>query len=116
MFAPALVVCAAFFIHAPVPKPVPLTPQDKAGVRSGIYNVPLYEFDDFPLGLDFGLFIPKKIEAAYGKNADEVEALLLAIADGAAPNDSIKAIGYLRELRLGSGAGLVCAQSFNSET
>ena len=116
MFALSLVVCAAFVTHAPVPKPDKLSAQDKAEVRWGIYDVPLYEFHNSLPDLDSGLLIPKKIEAAYGKNADEVEALLLAIADGAAPDDSIKAIGYLRELRMGTGSGLVCVQVFKRES
>ena len=116
MFATSVMVCAVLSVHAPVPKPVPLTPEDKVAVRSGIYDVPMYEFYTSPPDLDSGLLIPKKIEAAYAKNADQVEALLLVIAEGAAPDDSIKAIAYLRELRLGTGSGLVCVHVFKAET
>ena len=77
---------------------------DAAAVRAAVYG-------EFPkTGLQPGdvaprLAVPQVVTAAYLKNPSATLSLLSAIATGAAPQDSILAVGYFLELAVGAGSG-----------
>jgi hypothetical protein len=112
-----LVTLLAGALAAPVPnmKTEPLTADDCAALRAGVYDGELAT--ESP-NRDFNsvMVLPKAVAAVYRKNPTEARALLVKIADGGNPADSVKAVCYALDLRDGGGAGVPCALLFKTET
>ena len=110
------VTLLAVILNVPVPimKSKPLTTDDVATVRAAVYNDELATASSDG-GLGAIVVVPKDVIAVYTKNPAETLALLLKIAEGGNPSDSVKAACYSLDLRDGPGAGVPCALMFKSE-
>ena len=102
---------------APVPvmKPEKLSPEERAAVRTQVYDGEFATESPNRDGTSV-VVVPKGVRAAYRKNAAETESLLLQIAEGGNPADSIKGVSYLLELRDGPGAGVPCVLVFKYQS
>ena len=105
-------------MNAPVPDAKQLTPsaltvEEQACARKAIYEGSLISVSpkrDF----DSVLQIPEVLTAMYKKNPAAVRDLLIRIADGGSPHDSIRAVSYLIEMADGPGSGELVASLFSA--
>lgn len=112
---PVLAVVLAMAAPVPASKPQPLTTEEKATVRNAIYGQnPSTESPN----RDFRsqLVIPKAVSELYKQKPDGVLELLVTIADGASPSDSLLAVSTAIELIDGPGGGVACVLIYKYDT
>jgi hypothetical protein len=99
----AISVAVLMMQTAPVTQ---LAPADEAAVRQAVYGK--HPSTAVPRGgLGEILLVPDELVDVYRRHPAETLKLLIMIAEGAAPADSILAVGYAMELAGGPGRGAV---------
>ena len=96
----------------------PLSAEEVAAVRNAVYDGKLqtYSPDRDLLSPKRLLHLPKGLAELYKKNPDQVLDLLIRIADGGNPADSIRAICYAYELKVGPGHGAAWSHDMEYKT
>ena len=83
-------------------------------VRTAVYDHGIVIGTRFDRGLPFDeVGIPKSLKDAYVKRPKAVIELLLTIAEGGEPRDSMKAVAYAISLIDGPGVGVVVVSVFD---
>jgi len=95
---------AAIMMHtAPAAQ---LVAADEAAVRQAVYGK--HPSTGVPRGgLGEILLVPDEVVEVYRRHPAETLTLLITIAEGASPSDSILAVGYAMELAGGPGRGAI---------
>lgn len=93
----------------------PLTQDELATARESLYAEELATNSSGP-GFNAAMELPAGVEVAYKKNPAETLAMLLKVAEGGNPSDSVKAICYALDLREGPGAGVPLSMIFKPKT
>lgn len=102
-----ILMTAALLAAAPVPQVAnSLSTSEASSIRKGTYGQPLAECAPPPDSLKLTLLVPEAVRRAYASKPAATVELLLRIADGGSPSDSVVATSYVLELSGGPGAGL----------
>src|SRR5882724_3989186 len=95
LFLPAVALAQEFPVAPPPRAVAPLPAVTEKAIRSAVYEHGLLVGSRFDGGFPTQeVAVPNAITEAYSKHPTSVLALLMKIAHGAEPRDSVKAVAY----------------------